>query len=200
MSETKRVPSHRFQIGARFGALVAGLQLALLLLCMGGCSTPPRVPVSGPDLLVRYRAAANPDQSPGVQLVLIHENHSQYDQLFSANKGKGSVKRVTAVDFDALVSDLNREGFFEMATVVPDPLAAGRPEIVLETPFQQWIVAKTPSYTIEDHRRFNSMFEVLRTCHDKSWTLQVEESEDGGDLFRKQKDRFERERIQRQQR
>jgi hypothetical protein len=186
--------------GLPVAAAVRAAPVFLLLLLVGCASSA--IPVEGDDTLVRCRVvgakASAQGAAGGVEFMLINELHSDYDRLYAQNKDRASVKRVPQDMFLVLLERLRDEGFFDMA-VPGDPVATeSRMMITVETPTENWILAKEPTFTIDDHNSMMAMFEIIRSCHDSVWTFKVIDNESGGEFFIKEREKLQDQQPKRQ--
>lgn len=185
---------------------LSGLGLSCLLAIMlaalfAGCAATQNPLENESNVLVRYREI--PDEAGGQtkELILIHEDHSDFDALFANNKARASVKRIPRDYFKALIDCLSDDEFFAMAgndfggpgNGLGAAVESDR-TISVETPLTKWTVRKNPSFTLEDYKRFNSMFANILACSNAVTTFQVIENEQGGDLFIEQAKRLRLER------
>jgi len=179
--------------------LACALTLTIAAL-FSGCTATQNPLENEENVLVRYRAVPDEPGSRAVELLLIHEDHSDFDALLAANKNRASVKRIPRDYFKALVECLADDEFFEMAGGDMVGQVEHDRTISVETPVTRWFVHKNPSFTLEDYERFNSMFAVIRECHDAVPTFQVIDNQQGGEYFLEElkRLRLERERRQRE--
>ncbi len=189
--------------GRNFSSLGLSCALAIAIAALfAGCTATQNPLENESNVLVRYREI--PDESGGStkELLLIHEDHSDFNALFADNKARASVKRIPRDYFKALIDCLADDEFFAMAGGgFGDPGATVESDrtISVETPLTRWIVRKNPSFTLEDYTRFNSMFANILACSNSVATFQVIDNEQGGNLFIEQAKRLrlERERAMR---
>jgi len=194
--------------GRNISRLGLSCLLAIMLAALfAGCAATQNPLENESNVLVRYREI--PDEAIGgsvKELVLIHEDHSDFDALFADNKSRASVKRIPRDYFTSLVDLLAEDDFFVMAGDNYAAVGASLGSVVesdrtisVETPLTKWTVHKNPNFTLDDYTRFNSMFANILACSNAVPTFQVIDNEQGGDLFLEQAKRLrlERERAMR---
>lgn len=183
--------------------MAAGLRAApaFLLLLLVGCASSA-IPVEGDDALVRCRIvsakAGAQGTAGGVEFMLINEFHADFDRLFTENKDRASVKRVPQDKFQILLERLRDEGFFDMALPGDPAVAESRFMITVETPAENWILARNPSFTIEDHNKLMTMFEIIRSWHDSIQTFRVIDNPEGSEFFIKEREKLQNQKPKRQ--
>lgn len=166
--------------------------------CIFGCSTIPDLP-RGDNALVRLEQYNVKTGALDLEIVLVEENHRNYQNIYNKTRDKASIKQVPTEKYEYLVESLEDLGFMDFAK----PWDGGVPRqgtfksISVENDNGRWIfpifkLPKKPTEEIlEGRKQFKLMDQTVRSCFDSVLSLQVITNEDGGNLFLEEQRRLQ---------
>jgi len=178
--------------------------LLLLLLTLWGCAGSA-VLTEGENRLVRYQQFDKNTGRCDLELLLVEEKHTGYQNLYSKARDKGNIKQVPESMFNGLVESMEDLGFVEMSKPWgpgSESDRAGISKVIsVENEKEMWVCSYSrKELTWEQRENFVLIDKMVRNCFDSVLSLQVITNKDGGDIFLKEQRRLKQDtqRIQKE--